>query len=573
MEKELGADYYLPQQIEMLIEQANVDRKQKGLPPLTISTFYRRVEKGIIGSYPPNRQKRQKAAGYRKADVDAFLKGELSARRSMREQDKQKTNQQSRSRVSPAIDIVYPDDLPAMGFMETQQLGWEVAIPANVILSWLKKNGHLYWMQYNPKNRRGLDGVLAVLGVLPLNEELIHKVLKGEIQAKQIMPDDILVYEPGKTYTCLIASTTALPGYESATRLLLQHVLAYWCENSINVSHLYALGSENLEATPLMRLIAESFFSPIETTDRSSTTLWDLRFKRYNPSSFVQEYQKCISRKNVQENEDMSESTMVLDMEEEILPIEQELGDVIHKRVRNFDRLDRRLYKVDANGRLDADRLEQDVRFRRVSSDEDIRACLRINASLFGDSKKYTENELVAQRKTWLAVNPDIYHVLEVDREVVGFISAFPLPMPTITPILHSEIRMGDVSIDELQVYKPGVPVSIYLQTIGVHKKYQGLAKRRLGIFMSSGFRDMINRLGVRGMEIDAIYTRSDEPDGINMAYNLGFTKLSAIPGVNKVILKLDFARRDLPFLAEYQRRLENYRAKQSAHIIRTASR
>ncbi len=566
-----NAEYYSPKEIDELIEQTNRERHRKGLSPLTISTFYRRVEKGLIGSYPPERQKRQRAIGYKKIDVDAFLRGELSHRIKTKSEQ---VGSHVQNRTLPSIDIVYPDDLPALGFMETQQLGWEQAIPANIILSWLNKNEHLYWMQYNPRNRRGLDGILAVLGVLPLHEDLIQKILRGEILAKQIKAEDILVYEPNRTYSCLITSTTALPSYQSSTRQLLQHLLAYWCENSIDVSHLYALGPENLEDTSLMRLVIESFFSPLENPKHpNSSTIWDLRFSRYNPSLYVKEYQKCIARKRRLQDKAMDKSTILIENpDQDMLPIERELGKAIHNRLRDFDHLDNRLYKVDANGRLDAERLKDDVRFRRVISDDDIRACLHINASLFGDSKKYSENELVAQRQAWLAVNPDIYYVLEVNGEIVGFISAFPLPMPTISRILHSEIRMGDVSIDDLQVYKPDIPVSIYLQTIGVHKKYQGIQKRRLGIFLSSGFRDLINKLGSRGIEIEAIYTRSDEPDGINMAYNLGFTKLPEISGVDKVIFKLDFARRDLPFLTEYQRRLENHRAKQSAHIIRTAN-
>lgn len=160
-----------------------------------------------------------------------------------------------------------------------------------------------------------------------------------------------------------------------------------------------------------------------------------------------------------------------------------------------------------------------------------------------------------------------------MDSEVVGFISAFPLPMDTIHRILHSEIRMGDVSIDDLQIYKPGVPVNIYLQTIGVHKRYQGLEKRRLGVYMASGFRDMVNGFGRRGIELQSIYTRSDEVDGINMSYGLGFQKMPPIPGVDKLVFRLDFSTRDLPFLLEYQHALGEYQARRSAHAIRSASR
>lgn len=56
----------------------------------------------------------------------------------------------------------------------------------------------------------------------------------------------------------------------------------------------------------------------------------------------------------------------------------------------------------------------------------------RINASLFGASQKYTEDELVAFRRAWLKKNPDLYRLLEIDGEVMGFIFAIPLPKLTI---------------------------------------------------------------------------------------------------------------------------------------------
>ena len=570
-------EYYLPSQIPELLEQVNQKREENGEPSLTISTFYRRVGKGLIGVYPPDRRKRQKAEGYRKSDVDAFLRGELGSVNRTKKHSTSGLTTSQRHELS-SIDIVHPEDLPALYYMESIQLGWQQAITPTAILSWLNKNDHVYWMQYDPENRHNVNGVRAVLGVLPVREELIHRLLRRELSPSQITPDDVLAYEPGQKYTCYITSTTALPGQQAALRQMLQYLLAYWCEQSIQVERLYALSPETTEETPLMRLAADCYFSPLEEFSNDDGSMaWSLRFGRFNPSLFIQEYQKCIQRK--QDSERLNETPMASNaptidtLTQETLQIERELEGSIRTKTRNFEHLSQRLFSVDSEGRLDAERLKKSVWFRHVRSDDDIRACLRINASLFGDSKKYTEDELVAQRRLWLEKNPDIYRVLEVDSEVVGFISAFPLPMDTIHRILHSEIRMGDVSIDDLQIYKPGVPVNIYLQTIGVHKRYQGLEKRRLGVYMASGFRDMVNGFGRRGIELQSIYTRSDEVDGINMSYGLGFQKMPPIPGVDKLVFRLDFSTRDLPFLLEYQHALGEYQARRSAHAIRSASR
>src|SRR5713226_1562945 len=259
-------EYYLPSQIPTLLEQANLRREAEGKPPLNISTFYRRVEKRLIGSYPPNRRKHQRAEGYKKSDVDVFLRGELSsdskAKRRLASQSNISTKQEFSS-----VDVVHPEDLPALYYMESIQLGFQQAIPPTTILSWLNKNDHVYWMQYDQENRRNVNGVWAVLGILPLREELINRLLRKELTPSQITSDDVLVYEPSQKYSCYITSTTALPDRQAAIRQLLQYLLAYWCERSIQVERLYASGSETTSETPLMRLVSECFFAPLEEYD------------------------------------------------------------------------------------------------------------------------------------------------------------------------------------------------------------------------------------------------------------------------------------------------------------------
>ncbi len=82
----------------------------------------------------------------------------------------------------------------------------------------------------------------------------------------------------------------------------------------------------------------------------------------------------------------------------------------------------------------------------------------------------------------------------------------------------------------------------------------------------------MVNGFGRGGIEIQSIYTRSDEVDGINMSYGLGFQKMLPIPGIEKLVFRLDFSRRELPFLLEYQHALEEYQARHSARVIRSAN-
>jgi hypothetical protein len=562
------ANAYQPEQISVLLEQTNQKRKALGEAPIHISTFYRYVEKGLIGSYPPNRKKRQRAEWYKKSDVDAFLKGGLGATRARKASSK--TARLPLALPSAGqVDIVRPEDLPALWLMEVRHLGFSNALPTTITWPWMQKNEQVYWMLYDPQNRDDADGIWAVLGMVPLREELIQRLLRKELTLKDLTQDDILVYEPGQKYSCYITSTTTAPGREAAIRQLLQHILAYWCENSIAVEQIVVSGTLTPKETALMHLVVHCFFAEIDAYGEGDVLAWRLRpLSRFNPVSFIQEYQKCIQRKKSIER--ANKPMVIATPAQEPLEIERQLEHEIRPDMRNFERLRRRLYRVAPSGHIEDERVKRDVWFRRINSDDDILACLHINASYFGASK-FTDAELVTHYRSMLNKNPDIYQVLQVDQEIVGFISAFPLPMDIINRILRSEIRMSQVSANDLLTYEPGVPINVYLQSIAVHKRYSDEEKRRLSTYMVSGYTNLINEAGKRGIEFQAIYTRSDEIDGINMSYGLGFQKMPPIPGVEKLVFQLDFSRRDLPFLFEYHHALEEYQIRQSANAIRNA--
>jgi len=149
-----------------------------------------------------------------------------------------------------------------------------------------------------------------------------------------------------------------------------------------------------------------------------------------------------------------------------------------------------------------------------------------------------------------------------VNGRVVGFINAFPFSDSIINRILVGEMKVGDVPFEELREYVPGQKTNVYLQTVGVHKDFQGQTKRRYGIYMISGFSSLINDLGRRGIELGSLFTRSDEVDGINLSYALGLKKYP-VPGVEKIVFRLDFEDTNNVFLHDYQAGLTAYQASQ----------
>lgn len=202
------------------------------------------------------------------------------------------------------------------------------------------------------------------------------------------------------------------------------------------------------------------------------------------------------------------------------------------------------------------------VWFGRVRSDDDLRAALRINASLFGTSQKYTEDQLVAFRRAWLMKNPDVYRILEIDGEVVGFIFAMPLSKPIIDRALAGEIKVGDIALDSLQQYQSDHPVDIYLQTLGLHKRLQGGEKTMAGFYLIAGMEHLFAEIGALGVEVRSIYTRSDEPDGVKLCAALGFEEITIPTPVTKLVMQLDFSK-EKPGLRPYKEAFASYMSHQ----------
>lgn len=531
----------------------------KGTP--SISSFRRRVSEGAIGTVDVGGRE----AAYKAEDVRRFLGGKLTLKRGGVRRVKSEKPSQHKEVIGPVasaekafIDFVRPDDLPAVYFMESVQLGFERAIFPTSILSWLSKDDRCYWMLCDPKDRKD---VRAVLGILPLKEEIILKLLKGELAARDINAADVLSYEAGKSYSCFVTSATTLPDAYGSIMLLMQRLLDYWCERSIHISKLYLsiLGLAGESAA--LHLAQGCFFSPLDEYGEEPL-ICRLHLDRFSLSPLIRDYQKCLQQRN-SKKEDNSMIMTTAPALPHIPKVKEELGDRIREGARDFAKLSHGLYHVDKDGRLVRDGLvAENAFFRPICSDDDIRATLRINASLFGASKNYTEDELVEHRRAWLQKNNDIYRVLEVNGCVVGFINAFPFPMHAVKRILAGEIRVGDVHLDDLLEYKPGSPVNVYLQTVGVHKDFQGHLKRLYGWFLISGFWSMVNNFGQRGIELDSLYTRSDELDGINLSKALGLEEIP-VPGVNKIVFRLNFSKSNL-FLGEYQTGLEEYRRAHS---------
>src|ERR1700694_2414156 len=76
----------------------------------------------------------------------------------------------------------------------------------------------------------GCTPVLAYISLVPLPEQTILSILKGERPELSISADEVQTYERIGGYTLLAESVVVDPDYPEQLNHILREVLNYWCE-------------------------------------------------------------------------------------------------------------------------------------------------------------------------------------------------------------------------------------------------------------------------------------------------------------------------------------------------------
>lgn len=516
-----------------------------GVDTPSLSSFRRRVQEGKIHIIDVGGRE----TAFNAEDVRRFLRGEFALPRggARRKRTGGASTMKASSpmiKMPPLMSSAQPDDLPHIFIMEYEQVGMSAAGPHTVI-SWLKKNREVYWQLSNPLDRQD---VWATLGMLPLADDIIYQLLRGEISLNEISPDSILIYESGKNYSCYI-SAIARPERQALLPLLIRHVFTHWCEQppGFNIKNFYMV-THGLEASSAWQIAKEFYFSPrydIGQADQGNYS-WELRLDFPNPSIDVQKLKKCFEKQNQGANPMIASPALEM-------PVIDDKSPRSRERLRNLARF--RPFGPEGV-------ITKDARFRRAQTDEDIKEVLRINAVMFGSSK-LSQDKLVQMRRAWLDRNPEIYHILEYRGQIVGFLSLLPVPLDTINKLISSEIGVSQVPLDEILPYASDQPpVNIFIQTLGVDPAFKEDQQTysKFGSWLVKGVMNMFHQWGQNGIEVSKVFTRSDTPYGAYTSIGLGFEEIPAPEGVHKRIFVMDIARSEQPFLLDYRRALEEYR-------------
>jgi hypothetical protein len=198
--------------------------------------------------------------------------------------------------ITPSLrgvtDWIRFDDLPFVQHLDLELYGPDQTVDMSVTYRWWKKNPYMCRILFNAQDRRDIWGALTIM---PLPEELIYRLLRQEISEREIKPEDIFVYEPGRAYHGYIASVIVRPQHQAHLRSLVQSMLDFWCQEypEIRLQKLYAYGA----SAEGRRLIRHLFFSRRYDLGNNA---WELDpMDQGNPSRLITSFQECIKRKEI----------------------------------------------------------------------------------------------------------------------------------------------------------------------------------------------------------------------------------------------------------------------------------
>ncbi len=500
-QNKIPQQFYSLNEVKQLMKRANI----------SMSTFYRLAAKAHIEKHLAHGQ--QRGASYNKIQVDELIEGSTSRKGVNRKQTQRVTSVKPQQEHA-TTDWIRSEDLPYIFALDYELYGEANTVSPLVTGLWWQKNPFACRILFDKENRKDIWGAFTIL---PMEEEVIYRLLSEDLLEKDITPDLLLSYEAGGEYSGYIASLAVRPERRPHLLSLITSVLNFWYEQypTIQLKKLYAfaLGAEEGESDGL-RMIRKLYFAPRYDIGENA---WELRLDHYNPSSIIQQFQKRLTEKPIKRKGKLM-----------ITPPSE-------------------LYE---KGTLQPDIIP--ATFRHACTREDIAATVEIEGQIF-DSAGPDDDFYVDLWYSWLQKNPETFYVLELHGHIVAFVSILPLQKDKIERILREEETPSNITADDIQVFQPDTPYNIYIHVMGVRPEYQRKEKSAYGMRLLMGLSEVFEKLGQKGIIIRALYARSRKEDGVQLSRHIGFREMKAPPEVDKHLFVLEVDRRsDVVFLDDY---------------------
>ena len=240
------------------------------------STFKRLVDSGQIRKITPPHKKQ---GMYIKDDVDKLVK----------EMRPFKKRGQASKELTTAVDWQKISDLPAILKLDLKVYHEQIVGDIGLYISWEKKNPKITLLSFEKDNR---EHVLAYISLVPLPEETILSILKGERPELSIQAEEIETYERKGKYTLLAESVVVDQDYPEQLNTVLQAVLSHWCKQYPDryIEKVYADAATDYGD----KLVRKLYFSPLYSV---SDTAYVLDLRKPGISKVVRTFQECLKQK------------------------------------------------------------------------------------------------------------------------------------------------------------------------------------------------------------------------------------------------------------------------------------
>lgn len=174
-------------------------------------------------------------------------------------------------------------------------------------------------------------------------------------------------------------------------------------------------------------------------------------------------------------------------------------------------------------------RVKNKTNFRKATR-QDIAKCIEIAIGLDPNAQQDIDiSSLVESRTQWLDKNPNIYYVLERDGDIVGYTNIIPLEPEKIQERLNSDGSAINVMPEEINEFKPGKPLHIYVAAMYTIPDITKTERRLYGVRLIGGLITTIAEMIENGISIDTLYAKSDTVDGIRALKHMGFTEIPSL--------------------------------------------
>jgi len=147
---------------------------------------------------------------------------------------------------------------------------------------------------------------------------------------------------------------------------------------------------------------------------------------------------------------------------------------------------------------------------------------------------------LLRTRLSWLDRNPDLFYVVEHGGEIVGFTAIIPLKPKKIEEILNSDELAMHINPDEIDEFKPGKPLHLYISTMRTKPDISMLEKRSYGVRLVGGVISVLMDMLEKGINLSTIFAKSEAADGMRILKHIGFSEFPSVTGSKNYVLNVD---------------------------------